>query len=720
MHKILLILFCFVSFSFSQNKEILLLHSYNKGLKWSDNISKGVDDVMKEHLDYEVTTEYMDSKKIDTQDYFNILLKLYKKKFAKRNYEIIIVADNYAYLFALKYHDVLFKNKPIVFCGVENFKENEIPSNIKSLVSGIIEFKEVRKNIKMIRQLIPNLNTLYVISDNSYSSKRIKKQVLKAIEDFSSDFNIVFDDEIDTDTIEEKINALPAQSAVLYTSLYKDKFGDYIPYNKIRELFKNSKFPVFALNKMHLKEGVVGGLMVDPRQQGYEAAKKAFQIINNEILSKPKFYKVPSKYYFDYETFRKYNIVITYLPKSAIIVNHPKTFMEEHRRFVDSVFAMMPFLLILLMGLIFNIVKRIKLEVKLLEQNQLDNVLLNNIKSAIYWQGKDKKLLGCNQSFCYLLNRTKAELLGQNIEDILPEVYAKIKHFDLFLCDEIEMTLTFNEQLMNLFFRRKLYFDKKGNEAGIVTLISDVTNVRNLELKNKKNEQYMVQRSKSSEIGEMITSIAHQWKSPLIEISTIAQELLLKRKKREINTIETKEFVDDIMIQVGYMTKTIDDFRMFIKPSSKKEYFQVKSAIEELLNVIEHNIKFNYIDMSIKYEDNQDFELYGYPNEFKQSILNIINNAKDSILKKRESVEFQGEINIDIFKRSKRVIIQIQDNGIGIKEENLTKIFEPFYTSKINGDGFGLYMVRLIIEDKMKGTIEAKASKQGALIEIKL
>ncbi len=216
----------------------------------------------------------------------------------------------------------------------------------------------------------------------------------------------------------------------------------------------------------------------------------------------------------------------------------------------------------------------------------------------------------------------------------------------------------------------------------------------------------------------MITSIAHQWKTPLVEISAIAQELQYKRKKTEISQKDTDEFVDDIMTQVGYMTNTIDDFRNFIKPSTFKSEFSVNKAIEELLHVIEHNIKYNYIDIETSYEKEQEYFIFGYPNEFKQSILNVINNAKDSIIMKKKNHDIRGKISLHVEGKNESICISIKDNGLGIDEKNLSSIFEPFVTTKKDGDGFGLYMVKLIIEDKMGGSIKALKCDNGAEILI--
>jgi len=721
--KHLLLTLIFLSNLYSNTpKEILLLHSYNKGLKWTDGISEGIERVFKNHPEYEVTTEYMDSKKIDTEDYFNALLSLYKKKFTKRDYEIIIVADNYALKFALEHHDSLFKKVPIVFCGVENFDKKRVPLALQSLVTGVIEYKEIGKNLSLVKTIIPNINTLYIISDNSFSSLAIKKQILQSAKLFKDDFKIIYDNDIDLSTLQSKLDSLPNRSAILFTSLYKDKFGNYIPYQKIKELFTISKHPVFALNKIHLGEGILGGVMINPIEQGLQAAKQAIEILEGKKPLQVDIVKPLAHNYFDYLVMEKFNLKEKKLPFGSTIINQPKDFFQNNRKLIDSLFLTLPLLVILIIFLIISIYKKISLEIKLVEQNKLDSVLLNNIKSAIFWKSKDGVLLGCNDSLCHLLNLSKEKIIGSHISEIMPEICQKVNEHKNF-ANEIETKLIFTtKEPIDVLIRRKEYFNQKNEGAGVVTVVSDITDIRRLENQRKKNEQFMIQRSKLSEIGEMLTNVAHQWKTPLVEISAIAQELQYKRKKIQISQKDTDEFVDDIMTQVSYMTNTIDDFRNFIKPSSKKSQFSINKAIEELLHVIEHNIKYNYITIDTVYENSKEYFLFGYPNEFKQSILNIINNAKDSIIKKRENEDFDGKISLHVKETKDLLSINIKDNGIGIKKEYLNSIFEPFVTTKKSGDGFGLYMVKLIIEDKMGGHIEAVECDSGAniLVSVKI
>ena len=240
----------------------------------------------------------MDSKKIDTKEYLQTLTSLYEKKFSNRKYDVIITADNYAYEFALQNHKKLFNSSNIVFCGVENFVKSSIPKDLEKYITGVVEYKDIKNNIKLIKELIPNLNIIYIISDSAYSSLAIKEQILEDIKEFEKDTKIIFDNQIDMDTLSQKVNSLPQNSAVLFTSLYKDKNEKYITYSQIRDFFNSSKCPVFALNKIHLCEGIVGGIMVNPLEQGSMAAKKSVEVIEGKKPTEIDISIPNSKYYF--------------------------------------------------------------------------------------------------------------------------------------------------------------------------------------------------------------------------------------------------------------------------------------------------------------------------------------------------------------------------------------------------------------------------------------
>ena len=138
----------------------------------------------------------------------------------------------------------------------------------------------------------------------------------------------------------------------------------------------------------------------------------------------------------------------------------------------------------------------------------------------------------------------------------------------------------------------------------------------------------------------------------------------------------------------------------------------LSTLVHEFIGIYVRKLS-NYITIHILQKQPEQLLAFGYPNEFKQCVLNIINNAKDSIIKRRETKKTEGIIDIDLQSDDTNIFLTISDDGCGIEKSKLESIFDPFMSTKEHGDGFGLYMARLIIEDKMGGKIIAKQKKNG-------
>ncbi len=223
---------------------------------------------------------------------------------------------------------------------------------------------------------------------------------------------------------------------------------------------------------------------------------------------------------------------------------------------------------------------------------------------------------------------------------------------------------------------------------------------------NMKQLELLQQQSKLASMGEMIGSIAHQWRQPLNALAINLQNLEDDYEEGLINEEFLENFVEKNMKIINFMSKTIDDFRNFFKTDKEKKNFSVKSAINEVIMIQSAQLSNLDIEITIK---GDDFMLYSYESEFKQVILNIINNAKDAI-------EKNGKI--DIILKDKTVIIK--DNGSGIPKELLNRIFEPYFTTKEQGKGtgIGLYMSKIIIEDHMNGKIEILSNPEEKKTEV--
>lgn len=226
-------------------------------------------------------------------------------------------------------------------------------------------------------------------------------------------------------------------------------------------------------------------------------------------------------------------------------------------------------------------------------------------------------------------------------------------------------------------------------------------------------EKLVVQHSKLAEMGTLFAAIAHQWMQPLNAISIMAQSILVIDEIDSLSE-ETKEeienTVDSILQQIEFMSQTVQNLRNFLKPTKEKEVFDVNKSIQEILNLFK--VLFEKRNIEIFFQAEKNFNVLGYINEFKQVILNILNNSKDVLVEKKDH-DRKILISTDIIEHNG--IIKISDNGGGIPEELLPdKLFLPFVSTKGNsGTGIGLQLSKAIIE-KIHGSIAAHNKEFGA------
>jgi len=212
---------------------------------------------------------------------------------------------------------------------------------------------------------------------------------------------------------------------------------------------------------------------------------------------------------------------------------------------------------------------------------------------------------------------------------------------------------------------------------------------------NRKKDQIMFQQSKLASMGEMMGAIAHQWRQPLNVLAINIQMLEDMEENGEINTNFIENFVEKNMETIQFMSQTIDDFKDFFEPTKQKEIFKLEDSITEVLKLIEKQLQNYNISINIS-SDNSEIE--SYKSEFKQVILNLLNNSKEAFI---ENNIQNPQIDIEIKER----VITFSDNAGGIPKEIQNRVFEPYFTTKDNGTGIGLYMSKIIIEEHLNGKI---------------
>ncbi len=218
--------------------------------------------------------------------------------------------------------------------------------------------------------------------------------------------------------------------------------------------------------------------------------------------------------------------------------------------------------------------------------------------------------------------------------------------------------------------------------------------------KNRDKDKVLFEQTKMAALGEMIGNIAHQWRQPLSVISTGVTGMMMQK---EFGTLDDEKFQSTCKMineNAQYLSKTIDDFRNFIQGNSKKELFNLKASVGSFLTLVNANIKKFNIKVMVEISD--DIEINGFQNELNQCLINLFNNSKDALIITEPKLIF-----ISAYREENNLVIVFKDNGGGIDENILDKVFEPYFTTKhqSRGTGLGLNMTYRLIVEGMNGSI---------------
>lgn len=233
----------------------------------------------------------------------------------------------------------------------------------------------------------------------------------------------------------------------------------------------------------------------------------------------------------------------------------------------------------------------------------------------------------------------------------------------------------------------------------------------------RQKDDMLIQQGRLAAMGEMINNIAHQWRQPLNNLGLIVQNLKLSSDLEELTPEDVNRDVAAAMEVILHMSRTIDDFRNFFKYEKEPSQFCVNHVISSALNFVSPAFKSSGIN--VEWDEQPDIMAKGYPNEYLQAVLNIFNNAKDALLELKIPDPL---ISIRIYRENERSVVTIRDNGKGIREDILHKIFDPYFSTKGHGQGtgLGLYMSKAIIEKNMGGRLSARNVNGGAEFRIEV
>lgn len=233
--------------------------------------------------------------------------------------------------------------------------------------------------------------------------------------------------------------------------------------------------------------------------------------------------------------------------------------------------------------------------------------------------------------------------------------------------------------------------------------------------KRMKSEKELSHKSRLESMGEMIDNIAHQWRQPLMNLNAIFLNLDRTYELGKLDEAYLQKTIKESTDLTAHMSQTIEDFRSFFRKDNEKEAADINNILVYSLKLLNSTLK----DITVCFNKGKEITLLVYKNELIQVIISILTNAVD-ILEQRNIPN--KKIFLSLAEYPELITIIIEDNGGGISDEHIDRIFEPYYSTKhqYGGSGLGLYICKMIIEEHMGGLIDINNTQIGAQFTITL
>lgn len=317
-------------YAYGSSYRILILHAYSMDFRWTEGLHQGIVETLEDiSLSSQFRVEFMDTKNFFNEAFLKTLANTYAAKYAKVQFDGIVVTDNNALNFMMSYGKEIFPGVPVVACGINNAKPPEEGSNIKSIIA---EESDHAGTIRQALKYWPDANTLFVLYDATPTGRFIANEVRQSLSSTKAPLKVEF---ITDKTLEELKRFVPTRKATdlaYILPFFRDTAGNVFAEGQAaRELSSLSPIPILASWSFQLGTGVIGGRCISPHHLGELAMRTLMEILDGHAV--PPFQSDVSVFEnrYDYEVVKQFGIQERLLPEDAIFINRPLSFYEKHR-----------------------------------------------------------------------------------------------------------------------------------------------------------------------------------------------------------------------------------------------------------------------------------------------------------------------------------------------------------------------------------------------------
>lgn len=739
--------------------KVLVLHSYHKSFEWTDAIQDAIERVfLAKRPEVELYVEYLNLKRNPALLTYPSLAALYQNTLSALEFDCILCSDDAALDFLLLYRATLFKNAPVVFCGINDYKATRTRG--QAGYTGVAEAYEFNATISLGRRLFPGTKKVAIITDSSETGIINLKHAREHYLQFP-DLEFIELTGLAPETLAVSLGKLGQDSIALsFTYIRLPGGRSLTPKESIAFLGKASPRPVFTLWDFFLGPGFLGGRIVSGAKQGEAAARIALRVLAGERPEAIPVGASPNAYVFEHEALQRFGVDPERLPPDSLILHKPDSLYEQYKYRIWIVAAAF-----LLQTLSIALLLRAGRSRKKVERALRESDARFRQLSDATWEGimvhDNGVLVEANPQFFALTGYKFEELVGKQIIDLLltresadfvrrqlaegnygpyevqglrkdgEELYIEIRAKRLdYHGRELRVAA-----LRDVTSRKRAEFDREEMHSQLEQLVEERTEDLNQKTKELEIANYELRRLDELK-STFLNTVSHDLRTPLTSIMGFIK--LIRREflnhflpvSRQDASLEKKgkRIADNLAIiekESERLTRLIND----LLDISRMEADQGKwrdipvapaRVIEDAVNACKGAL-LEHPDVALLIDVPAELPLLLVdPDKLMQVLANLLGNAMKFTTK--------GHVAIRAERAPAGMLrIRVADTGPGVPAQDLPRIFDKFYQSgsdtlleQPKGTGMGLAICKLIVEHYC-GRIWAESDQgQGATFYVEL
>lgn len=388
---------------------ILLLTSYHQGDPWNDNLVRGFLSAIPPDK-VRVSIESLDSRRLPGEDFLPQFLALLARKYAAVPIRLLVAADDAALDFWLAHGTALFPDRPVVFCGINDFTPSRLGG--RTDVTGVCEAPDVLGTLEMALALLPRVRTILALGTDTDAAgrgnlARFRRAMLalgrraRAVELLNA-----------TPTqAKQALAALPRDAIMLRLGGLRSETGEILPREGDMPLLAaGSPVPIFVLWDFDLHDGALGGRVVSAASQGTAAAGLAMRVLGGQDPASIPVTDAANRTIVDYRVLRRFGLSVTVLPPGTTILNEPASAYERNKPLIWSIGVALTVLVPTTLLLLLTLAGRQSAEKRLRESEARYRELVESAHTLILRFDPKGKLIFVNEYSELLLGYSEEEL----------------------------------------------------------------------------------------------------------------------------------------------------------------------------------------------------------------------------------------------------------------------------------------------------------------------